>query len=154
MDNSIPNPNLESLDEKNVSNGKSNKNIILVVLIVLVVGLGAFTGYYFSGKKLGGSKEGSGGIISQDKITKGVEFGVKDIGKADSATGVLEEGGIDGEGTHKLLREGGPSQTVYVISSVLDLDQFSGKKIQIWGDTQKAQKAGWLMDVIKVKILE
>lgn len=149
-----PVTNLESLDEKNMADGGSDKNIILVVLIVLAVGLGAFTGYYFSGKKFGGSKAASGGIISQDKITKGVEFGVEDTGKADSAVGVVEKGGIDGEGTHKLLREGGPSQNVYLTSSVLDLDQFPGKKIQVWGETMKAQKAGWLMDVIKIKILE
>jgi len=34
------------------------------------------------------------------------------------------------------------------------LDQFVGRKIQIWGETYKAQKAGWLMDVGRVKILE
>ncbi len=149
-----PVTNLGSLDEKNMPNGKSNKSIILIVLIVLAVGLGAVTGYYFSGKKLGESKGGSGGIISQDKIAKGAEFGVKDTGKADSAFGVVEKGGIDGEGTHKLLREGGASQNVYLTSSVLDLDQFIGLKIQVWGETQKAQKAGWLMDVIKVKVLD
>ena len=72
----------------------------------------------------------------------------------DTAQGVLEAGGLNGEGTHKLIREGGPSKTAYLISSVVDLDQFVGKKVQVWGETVKGQKAGWLMDVGRLKILE
>ena len=72
----------------------------------------------------------------------------------DQAVGVVEKNGIDGEGTHKLIREGGPSQTVYLTSSVLDLDQFIGKKVKVWGETFAAQKAGWLMDVGRVEVLE
>ncbi len=72
----------------------------------------------------------------------------------DTAEGTLEEGGINGEGTHKLTRSGGVSQTVYLISSVVDLNEFAGKKVQVWGETIDAQKAGWLMDVGRVKILE
>ena len=61
---------------------------------------------------------------------------------------------VNGEGTHKLIRDGGPSQTVYLISSVIDMSEFVGKKVQVWGETIDAQKAGWLMDVGRVKILE
>jgi len=66
----------------------------------------------------------------------------------------LEKNGLDGEGTHRLIREGGPSQTAYVTSSTLDLDQFAGRKVQVWGETFRAQKAGWLMDIGRLKILE
>lgn len=132
------------------------KRILPLLAILLVIGLGVFTGFYFGGK--GGGKvflPGLGGLVPKDKIVKGSEFGSKDLSKfKDTAMGVLESGGLDGEGTHKLIREGGPSQTVYLTSSVLDLDQFVGKKIQIWGETFKAQKAGWLMDIGRVKILE
>lgn len=72
----------------------------------------------------------------------------------DSAQGTLESGGLNGEGTHKLVRDGGPNQTVYLISSIVDLDQYSGKKVQVWGETIKAQRAPWLMDVGRLKILE
>ena len=58
------------------------------------------------------------------------------------------------EGSHKLLRPGGPSQTAYLTSSVLDLNQFKGKCVQVWGETFASQKAGWLMDVGRIKILE
>lgn len=131
---------------------KTRKSLFLIILIAAVMGLGIFSGYLLSGRKK--SLVSTGGIISAGQIKKGSEFGVKDPGKADTAIGVVEKGGIDGEGTHKLLREGGPSQTVYLTSSVLDLDQLIAQKVQIWGDTNKAQKAGWLMDVIKVKVLD
>ena len=53
--------------------------------------------------------------------------------------GDFAKGGIDGEGTHKLIRDGGPSKTAYLTSSVIDLDQFVGKKVKIWGETRAAQ---------------
>lgn len=71
----------------------------------------------------------------------------------DTAEGVLEVGSINGEGTHRLVRSGGESQTVYLTSSVLDLNQFIGKKVRVWGETFAAKKAGWLMDVGKIEIL-
>jgi len=130
------------------------KKVLPIFLVILVVSLGIFTGYTLSGKK-GKILSGGRGTVSQEKIVAGSEFGAKDAKSfKDTATGILEIGGLDGEGTHKLLREGGPSQTVYLTSSILDLDQFSGKKIQVWGETFKAQKAGWLMDVGKIKVLE
>ena len=71
----------------------------------------------------------------------------------DAAEGVLEVGGINGEGTHRLVRSGGESQTVYLTSSILDLNQFVGKKVRVWGETFSAKKAGWLMDVGKIEVL-
>jgi len=65
----------------------------------------------------------------------------------DTATGVIEAGGLNGEGTHKLIRDGGPSKTAYMISSVIDLDQYVG-------ETLKAQRAPWLMDVGRLKLVE
>jgi len=71
----------------------------------------------------------------------------------DTAQGTLEVGGINGEGTHKLIRPGGDSQTVYLTSSLLDLNQYVGKNVKVWGETFAAKKAGWLMDVGKVETL-
>lgn len=70
----------------------------------------------------------------------------------DSATGVLDKGGLNGEGTHQIVRPGGPSQTVYITSSVIDLDTLVGNQITAWGETFKGQKVGWLMDVGRVKV--
>jgi hypothetical protein len=72
----------------------------------------------------------------------------------DSTEGMLDSGGFDGEGTHKLIREGGPSQTAYLLSSVVDLDQYIGRKVKVYGQTIAAKKASWLMDVGKIEIVK
>lgn len=137
------------------SSPQRSKKPLLPLLIAIVIILGITSGYLASnGKKSGGSTIQTGTINSSD-ITVGSEFGGKDESVfKDQAIGVIEAGGIDGEGTHKLLREGGASQTVYLTSSTLDLESFNGRKVQIWGETFRAQKAGWLMDVGRLKVLE
>lgn len=122
------------------------------ILVVVLAGVG--TGWY--------SSQGGGVLAKKISVAPGAE--VKEGGKTvgiddtktfrDQAEGVLEEGGIDGEGTHHLVRDGGPSQNVYLTSSIVDLSQFTGKKVEVWGETNKAQKAGWLMDVGKIKVLD
>ncbi|MCS7093073.1 MAG: hypothetical protein NZL96_01410 [Patescibacteria group bacterium] len=72
----------------------------------------------------------------------------------DQAEGILREGGINGEGNFHLERPGGPSQNVYLTSSVVDLSLFIGKKVRVWGKTFAGEKAGWLMDVGSVEILD
>jgi hypothetical protein len=49
------------------------------------------------------------------------------------------------EGTHLLIREG--ALPVAMTSSVEDLTLYEGKKVKVYGQTQKALKEGWLMDV-------
>jgi hypothetical protein len=86
---------------------------------------------------------------------KGKIYGSDDIKTyKDTAEGVLEEGGLDGEGQYHLVRPGGESQYVYMTSSTVDLSQFNKRKIKVWGATQAAQKVGWLMDVGRVQVLE
>jgi len=70
----------------------------------------------------------------------------------DSAEGILREGGIDGEGNFHLERPGGTSQNAYLTSSTVDLSNYVGKKVKVWGQTFSGQKAGWLMDVGLVEI--
>lgn len=141
---------LHSFAETAKANRKDSMKTI--VIIAVVVALGTLTGYLLSNvKATGGLPSASKNVmINTDKI----------IGSADTATfkdkaeGKLEKGGIDGEGSHKLVRDPKrPDQTVYLTSSVVDLDQFINKKVRVWGQTYTAQKAGWLMDVGKVEIL-
>ncbi len=54
------------------------------------------------------------------------------------------------EGTHMLVRPGATS--VALTSSVVDLSQYEGKSVKVFGETQKAIKEGWLMDVGKVEV--
>lgn len=90
----------------------------------------------------------------------GVKVNSNEVGKLDpnikyhDAIGVLVTGGIGNEGTYHLDRDGGISQTVYLTSSVIDLSIFVGKKVQIWGETLASKKAGWLMDVAKIQVVQ
>ncbi|MDO9028114.1 MAG: hypothetical protein Q7U68_04545 [Candidatus Roizmanbacteria bacterium] len=70
----------------------------------------------------------------------------------DSVEGILREGGIDGEGNFHLERPGGVSQNVYLTSTTVDLSNYIGKKVKVWGQTFQGEKAGWLMDVGSVEI--
>lgn len=54
------------------------------------------------------------------------------------------------EGTHVLVRVN--AVPVALTSSVVDLSKYEGKKVKVFGETQKAIKEGWLMDVGKVEI--
>jgi hypothetical protein len=92
--------------------------------------------------------------VAGDVINNGDVFGIKDDQTfKDSAEGYLAAGGADGEGSHSLLREGGVSQTVYLTSSITDLDKLVGMQVKVWGETFKGQKAGWLMDVGRVQVI-
>lgn len=121
--------------------------MVLGVYIVLIA-MGIGTGYLLS--RAGGNTGGKPSMIKTDKTA-----GIQDAKTfKDSAEGTIEKGGVDGEGTHKLVREGGPSQTAFLISSAVDLDEYVGKKIRVWGETFAAKKAAWLMDVGKIELLE
>lgn len=125
----------------------------LIIFAVVVVVAGIFSGYgltYLVGRNT------SVATSSSDKTSgKKTIIGSADTKTfRDQAEGRLETGGINGEGTHKLLRSGGDSQTVYLTSSVLDLNEFVGKKVRVWGETHAGKKAGWLMDVGRVETLD
>lgn len=125
----------------------------LVVLVIIVAGIG--TGYLLSSTTRAGGKLKSPGQIQETGLKVGDIFGHPDKETfRDEAEGVLVKGGIDGEGSHHLMRPGGESQNVYLTSSVVDLDQFVDYRVRLWGETFSAQKAGWLMDVGRVEILE
>lgn len=124
------------------------KPMVLVVYVFLIA-LGVGTGYLLS--KVGSvPATGKPTMIKTDKTAGSTD--TKTF--KDSAEGVIEKGGVDGEGTHKLVREGGPSQTAFLVSSVVDLDGYVGKKVRVWGETFAAKKAAWLMDVGKIELLE
>ncbi len=117
----------------------------------IVIFAGIITGGFLAGRRQELAITRDGGLKYVETKT---EVGSQDTKTfKDMAEGTIEKGGVNGEGSHKLLRPGGPSQTVSLSSSVVDLDQFAGKKVQIWGETNTAMKSGWLMDVGRVKIL-
>ena len=129
---------------------------IIIGLFALALVLGVSSGVIV--KKITTSSPGSnlrGVDIDESSLKVGDSFGVDDTDLfPDTVTGYLEKGGINGEGTHSLLRLGGVSQTVYLTSSIVDLDEFVGHQVTIWGETFSGQKAGWLMDVGRVRVDE
>ena len=139
-----------SLNSGVTKTAKPKKKMISWFMILVLLGVGTGFGiYYFTQpktpKKL--ATEAGGEMVAGDL------FGVEDEEVfSDTAEGTLVSGGIDGEGSHHLEREGGKDQYVYLTSSVIDLDQFVDKKVKIWGQTFEAQKAGWLMDVGRLEL--
>jgi hypothetical protein len=125
---------------------------ILTVFLMLAI-LGSFSGFLLS--KTNSAQTSNGSSTEAPKsITKGTVVGSNDLKTfKDTAEGTLKTGGIDGEGQFHLVRPGGDSQNVYLTSSAVDLSLFVDKQIKVWGQTQAAQHAGWLMDVGRVEAL-
>ena len=147
----------ENLVQTEVLPKKSWQSILLpagIILLIILAGLG--TGYFLS------RSEGAGSQVLKTMDGAQVVQGSKEVGIKDekvfrdTTEGKLEvnDGSLVEEGSHKLIRPGGASQTAYLTSSVVDLNQFVGQCVQVWGETFVAQKAGWLMDVGRIKLLD
>lgn len=156
-------PLVQSLEDVDVSNdfqskGSAKKYIILISLVVIL--LGGATGYLLNTAIPSETKTNSEDTVIGSKVVKNSsgeisEEGLKDESLfPDKAQGELQvnDGKLTQEGTHILVRPGGAAQTVYLTSSAVDLDKFVGKQVEIWGQTNTAQKAGWLMEVGYVKL--
>lgn len=132
------------------SNPFLSPKILAVYLIIVAIGIG--TGFFLSKGNVASTVPGP---TDSSSVSKGSTYGSGDLKTfKDTVEGELAEGGIEGEGQFHLVRSGGESQNVYLTSSTLDLSLFVGKKIKVWGATQTAQYAGWLMDVGRVEVLE
>lgn len=141
MDNPVVHPVISS---------PARSKFLLLGIVIVVVILGIVAGWLLSQTS---QRPTAGLATGKDVINTASEVGSTDTATyRDTASGTIEAGGLNGEGTHKLLRDGGPSQTVYLISSVIDLDKYVGQKVQVWGLTLDAVKAPWLMDVGRLKL--
>lgn len=125
---------------------RSPVKLILGVAIAAVV-LGAITGYVLSTKN-----EGFGASPLSSGVAKTAQQDAKTF--RDFAEGIIElkpepsDPQDYTEGTHILVREN--AVPVALTSSVVDLSQYEGKKVKVYGETQKALKEGWLMDIGRV----
>lgn len=134
---------------------------IMPMLITLGILLGLGTGFYVAQKQLlladssTTSTSETQVLTSSTTIKKGDTFGSADEKTfRDQTEGILQAGGIDGEGSHHIERGDNKSQWVYVTSSVVDLDLLVGHRVSVWGETNQGKKAGWLMDVGRLKVIE
>lgn len=133
----------------------SMKQLIIYIGAVVLLGIGS--GFMLS--KITAKNSAGGNAATKtgnsSSISKGTVVGSNDLATfKDTAQGILQSGGINGEGQYHLVRPGGDSQNVYLFSAAVDLSAFVNKKIKVWGQTQTAKTAGWLMDVGRVEVLE
>jgi hypothetical protein len=120
-----------------------------ILLFAIIAGVG--TGYFLSSSSSAARK-----ITNQIPLNNTPETPHEDNRTfRDFAEGTIEKkpepksGNDYSEGTHLLKRDG--AVPVALTSSVVDLSKFEGKKVKVLGETQKALKEGWLMDVGKVE---
>lgn len=147
---------------KPMNTPSSSAPILKTILAAfLIVAAGSITGFGLAQAVDQSSSTGSGGELKSaadlesGNIAVGDIYGSKDEKTfRDSAEGVLVAGGVEGEGSHHLLRPGGVSQNVYLTSSIMDLDLFVDHKVKVWGETFAGQKAGWLMDVGRLEVTQ
>lgn len=140
---------IHNLDPQTSGQGFSYKQFLIILIVIIIIGVGI--GFVASSFKNKASTNQTG--ISQTKATKVVGVSDKSTFK-DQAEGALKTGGVDGEGSFHLERPGGDSQNVYLTSTTVDLSQYVGKKVRVWGQTFQGDKAGWLMDVGLVEVLQ
>jgi hypothetical protein len=147
--------NSMGLPDQEIEMKKNQKKFLTFAFVAIVLGVvTGFSGYKLYAKSGGGLASESLPAVAEGSVKAGDIFGSNDDSFKDTAKGYLEAGGFDDEGSHKLLRPGGASQTVYLTSSVTDLSKLEGMEVEVWGETFKGQKVGWLMDVGKIKVVD
>lgn len=128
------------------------KKLITPTLALLIIIAGIGSGWGLSRISANANSSNPNQTDESTKESK-TEAGMENSGQfSDEAEGVLMEGGYEGEGTHYLDRGLGPEKNVYLTSTVINLQNFVGKKVKVWGNTLSAQKVGWLMDVGRIKV--
>ena len=141
-------------------NKPMKRSKMLLPLVVVAIVAGSVTGVVAAKQRLSTNDTGVTPGMTQNPedanaVKVGAVFGSADEKTfRDSADGIIQPGGIAGEGSHHLVRGEDESQWVYLTSSVVDLDTFVGHKVTVWGETVGAKKAGWLMDIGRLKVLE
>lgn len=151
--NNISNEPVEPM-VKPLDTDMTNHNKSVTFLVIAAIALGVVSGVLFSGF----GKAASINSSSNSTETAVSAGGKNVVGSSDTKTFkdcakgklVKNDGKITHEGTHVLVRPGGDSQNVYITSSVIDLDGFLNKNVEVCGQTNQGQKAGWLMDAGRV----
>ncbi len=129
--------------------GTENPTRLILGVVVAALILGTLTGYIMSTKS-GGLKSSALSLgVGTPKSAQQDTRTFKDFAEGVIKVKPLPAAGEYTEGTHTLVREG--AVPVALTSSVVDLSQYEGKKVKVFGETQKALKEGWLMDVGKVE---
>ncbi len=158
-------PNLSPSQPSPIAKSQSSTYSLPIVIGIIVLSL--ITGYVLSrgvgsstnssavnSKTTNKMAESTDNVTSTEQLQVGKVYGNLEKNFKDIATGTIEKGNINGEGTHILNRAGGASQRASLTSSAVDLDLFVGKKVEVKGETNASNKTSWLLDVGSIKILE
>lgn len=129
-----------------------NKIFMGIVVAAVIFGLG--TGYTLAGKSSPNGKVTSPlAAVTQPKTADQDNRTFRDFAEGTVEALPKPKNASDYvEGTYLLKRVG--TTPVTLTSSVVDLSKYQGKKVKVYGETQKAIKAGWLMDVGRVDEIE
>ena len=125
--------------------------VIPVVFAIVIVAGGVFSGLVLASRS---KVEAPSVSFEDEELAPDVRESFAQTFR-DEAEGVIEKNeDFDqySQGTHKLIRPGGEDQTAYLTSSVLDLDEYTGKNVKVFGETFGSSQVGWLMDVGKVEV--
>lgn len=126
-----------------------------LVIVVVIVLAGIYSGLVIS--SISKSKSLSQSLVSEEEELPEEKKQEYQMVTRDQAEGTLEKNDKfeeTAQGQWKLIRPGGESQTAYLTSSYLDLDEYVGKKVKVFGETLGSDKVGWLMDVAKVEVTD
>lgn len=125
-----------------------------IIIIIVFVGAGIFTGLVLSSRSK--SVQNVKTALEEEDLTPEQKQSFNQTFR-DEAEGIIEKNDDlekYGQGTHKLIRPGGEDQTAYLVSSVLDLEPYEGKKVKVSGETFGSSQVGWFLDVGKVEVIQ
>lgn len=142
----IPTPNLRPAPKK------SPLTVLLpIVIVIILISAGVFSGLVLASRSK--NAQLTTGAAKGEELPEEVKQAFAQTFK-DEAEGIIEKNDKfeeTAQGQWKLVRPGGESQTAYLTSSVLDLNNYVGKKVKVFGETFSSSQVGWLMDVGKVE---
>lgn len=153
MENKDSKSMLHSMNKPMVSTSLSTPIVIVIIVVALILGgaTGFGINYFMNGKALSSTTTEDKNSTDGAKNSAGI---LDEKAFPDEAQGTLREGGFEGEGSFHLERPGGKDQTAYLTSTAVDLSKFVGKKVKVRGQTFEAEKAGWLMDVGYIEVIQ
>lgn len=136
------------------TSGNKLAKIVPVLLIIIVVVIGIATGFVLSTK----NKPSIAGkiLLEGEGISPEIQENLSQT-FSDEAQGVLEKNTeLDryAQGPWILIRPGGDDQRAFLTSTVLDLDEYIGKEVKVFGETFGSSQVGWLLDVGKVEVID
>jgi len=126
----------------------SNFPKLLIAVIILTLVAGTLTGFVMANK--GSKNAGPATTGQQAKVASEDNRTFRDFAEGTiKAKPEPDDPSEYTEGTHTLERAG--AVPVALTSSVVDLSKYENKKVKVYGETQKALREGWLMDVGRVE---